>query len=69
MLKDNLNKLWKDFFKYLENNSILGNNYIFVHNLGSFDGYFIFKAISELYHPNNISTIIDHHNKFIKIRN
>ena len=49
------------------NFSGIGINYIFVHNLGSFDGYFIFKAISQLYRPSQIKTMIDHHNRFIKI--
>ena len=61
------NKLWLDLFKYLEGNSIQGQIFIFVHNLGSFDGYFIFKTISKLFHPSQVQTMIDHHNKFIKI--
>ena len=40
---------------------------IFVHNLGSFDGYFIYKALSEISNPNQVNTIIDNKNKFILI--
>ena len=42
--------------------------YIFVHNLGGFDGLFIYKALSSLYDPSIVSTIIDEHNKFITIK-
>lgn len=59
--------LWNDFFTYLINNNNLTINYIFVHNLGSFDGYFIYKALSIKYKPEQVNTIIDHHNKFISI--
>jgi hypothetical protein len=60
-------KLWDEFFNYLLNNNKLKNNYIFVHNLGSFDGYFIYKALSNNFKPDQVNTIIDHHNKFIQI--
>lgn len=40
---------------------------IFVHNLGAFDGYFIFKYLTPFYKPKNINTIIDKQNKFIII--
>jgi hypothetical protein len=58
--------LWNDFFVYLIENKYLFKT-IFIHNLGSFDGYFIYKAISNYFKPNNISTIIDDKNKFIQI--
>jgi len=58
--------LWSEYFAYIINHHNLFR-YIFSHNLGSFDGYFIYKALSNFFEPNNISTIIDHHNKFIKI--
>lgn len=63
-LEDNL---WTDFWEYLISNSKLKTNYIFVHNLGSFDGFFIYKALSLKYKPEQVNTIIDHHNKFIQI--
>jgi DNA polymerase type B, organellar and viral len=43
---------------------------IFTHNLGSFDGYFIYKALSNYFtnNPEKVSTIIDNQNKFITIK-
>jgi hypothetical protein len=40
-----------------------------VHNLGSFDGLFIYKALSKYFSktPDKVSTIIDDKNKFIQI--
>lgn len=35
--------------------------------LGSFDGYFIYKELSNIFKPDEISTIIDDKNKFIQI--
>ena len=40
---------------------------IFVHNLGSFDGFFIYKALSNRFKPEEVSCLIDNHNKFIQI--
>jgi len=39
----------------------------FVHNLGGFDGYFVFKALSLFANPENVSAILDDKNKFIQI--
>lgn len=35
-----VDKLWSDYFTYILKNNI---KFIFVHNLGSFDGYFNYK--------------------------
>ena len=59
--------LWKDFLNFIINNSEYFEN-IFTHNLGSFDGYFIYKELSQILEPNEISTIIDDKNKFIQIK-
>lgn len=40
---------------------------IFVHNLGSFDGFFIYKALSNRFKPEEVTCLIDNHNKFIQI--
>ena len=40
---------------------------VFVHNLGSFDGYFIFKYFTKFFDNKDINTIIDKQNKFITI--
>lgn len=60
-----IKNLWFEFFNFLENESFTKT--IFVRNLGSFDGYFIYKYLSIYAKPENVSTIIDQHNKFIII--
>lgn len=59
-----LNNLWFDFLNYITNYSI---EYIFVHNLGNFDGYLIYKGLSEKLEPKFVNTIIDNQNRFITI--
>nr|YP_010130264.1 DNA polymerase [Clavaria fumosa]QPZ51166.1 DNA polymerase [Clavaria fumosa] len=61
-----INNLWKEFFNYLETNNINFKT-IYIHNLGRFDGIFLFKALSNFYKPNQLETIIDDKNKFIII--
>lgn len=56
--------LWKDVFEYLTKHF---KGVIFVHNLGSFDGFFIYKYLSVFAKPEKVSTIIDDKNKFIQI--
>jgi hypothetical protein len=62
--------LWEEFFKFLEDIPTL---VIFVHNLGSFDGYFIYKELSLYVHNSetlknsSISCLLDKQNKFISI--
>lgn len=62
-----IDNLWRELFNYLLNN-IKNVDYrtIFVHNLGSFDGFFIYKYLSLVY-PENVKTLIDEQNKFILI--
>jgi len=62
-----VNDLWLKFFNYLENSNNINFKYIFVHNLGSFDGVFLYKALSNFYKPSQLETIIDDKNKFIII--
>lgn len=63
--------MWEEYFEYLIsfNNTKKGKNVntIFFHNLGSFDGYFIYKALLNHFNPDAIDTIIDDANKFITI--
>jgi len=70
LIERDLNKacklLWEEFFNFIINNNEYFNN-IFVHNLGSFDGYFIYKEMSNIFKPDEVSTIIDDKNKFIQI--
>ena len=65
LLINGSDKLWLEFFNYL--NTLPSNTSFFVHNLGSFDGLFLYKAISLQFKPDQVKTIIDHHNKFITI--
>jgi len=59
-------KLWDEYFYNVISSKI---GIVFMHNLGSFDGYFIYKALSIYAYENKhkVSTIIDQHNKFISI--
>lgn len=55
------------FLKLLQYLSDITSHTIYVHNLGSFDGYFIFKYFSQLVESDEINSIIDNSNKFIQI--
>ena len=64
--------LWNNYFNYLK--SVLETNItikdklvIFAHNLGNFDGYFIYKGLMSCYQPENVSSIMDDSNTFISI--
>jgi hypothetical protein len=62
-----INKLWAEFVNYLLNNiTRIEYQTIFIHNLGGFDGYFIFKYLTA-FQPENIKTLIDEQNRFILI--
>ena len=58
-----LKQLWLKYFTYLEN-LIKTSSYnmdkltIFAHNLGDFDGYFLYKGLLNNYNPDNINSII-----------
>lgn len=74
---DNINycikDLWLRFFYelFLNITNIKDTKFIiFMHNLGSFDGGFLYKGlmlIDDIFHYKNISTIIDKQNQFIQI--
>ena len=57
--------MWDVFFDFILKNC--DKDVIFVHNLGHFDGFFIYKALSNKFKPEEISCLIDNHNKFIQI--
>jgi hypothetical protein len=59
--------LWKEYLDFIISNADYFQN-IFAHNLGSFDGYFIYQNLSKILLPSEISTIIDNQNKFILIK-
>ena len=76
-LQFDLTDLWSNFFSFLDKlvPDILDSqkskkfiNYtIFVHNLGSFDGLFIFKYLILLRDSSLIDTLLDDKNKFVRI--
>lgn len=60
-------KLWREYFIYITNN-IPKDSVIFLHNLGSFDGIFIFKGLlNHCKDPKQVTSIIDKDNNFIQI--
>jgi hypothetical protein len=58
--------LFKEFLYFLINNYEYFKD-IFVHNLGNFDGYFLYPVLSRILKPNEITTTIDNQNRFILI--
>jgi hypothetical protein len=67
-------QLWNKYFTYLEDVvnteiTIVDKLTIFAHNLGGFDGYFLYKGLMNHYNPEHISSLIDDTNTFISIKN
>ena len=63
-----IKELWTEYFNYLEKIlEDLSDLTIFAHNLGSFDGYFIYKGLMMCYNPEQLSALIDDSNRFISI--
>lgn len=60
-----VNNLWKQYFDFLFKKSLPST--VFVHNLGSFDGIFLYKALLKTFDKNYVSSIIDPKNNFISI--
>jgi hypothetical protein len=68
-----LQDLWKKYFNYLKKvidnePSIEGKLTIFAHNLGNFDGYFLYKGLMLCYNPDHVTCIMDESNSFISIQ-
>ena len=61
-----VNNLWKEYLDFIVDKKDYFEN-IFVHNLGSFDGYFLYPGLSNIVLPNQIKCIFDNQNKFIQI--
>lgn len=59
------NDLWNKFFDFIILNC--NKDVIFVHNLGSFDGFFLYKALSNRFKADEVTCLIDNQNKFIQI--
>jgi hypothetical protein len=67
-------QLWSKYFNYLED--VIKNDEtqidkltIFAHNLGNFDGYFLYKGLNQHYNPQQITAMLDETNTFISITN
>ena len=66
-----LKMLWEEYFDFVTSFNDVDKkhnvNTIFFHNLGSFDGFFLYKALLMFTDPDKVNTIIDDANKFITI--
>ena len=71
LLNDNSELAVINMFKILYN-FIINNNHIktiFCHNLGNFDGFFIYKYFSKVVDEiTDLTSLIDQHNKFVAIK-
>ena len=65
-INKSINDMWTEYVNFMLTKPGLFE-YIFVHNLGSFDGLFLYKGLLNCLDPSMISCIIDDHNKFITI--
>ncbi len=59
-----VNKLWRAYFEYIIKNE---HELIFAHNLGNFDGYYLYKALLNIYDPIIVQCLIDDNKTFISI--
>jgi DNA polymerase type B, organellar and viral len=65
-----IDDLWLKFFNYFNPNNLNfqeKNIVIFMHNLGSFDGFFLYKGLLSLCKYNEVKSMIDKDNEFIQI--
>lgn len=65
-LKSATHLLWAEVFTFISSN-IPDNSIIFTHNLGGFDGLYIFKGLLSFINRKDVQTIIDKENNFIQI--
>ena len=59
--------LFSKLYLFINENSLVFKN-IFCHNLGNFDGFFIYKYLLKIIDNEKISALIDHNNKFVTIK-
>ena len=64
-LLDGINDLWFRFFDFLTSTHKNKINTIFIHNLGGFDGIFLYKYLCNNYSNDQLKAIIDDANRFI----
>ncbi len=58
--------LWSEFFKFISINTFYKTcKTIFAHNLGSFDGFFLYKALMNHYTEDRVNILVDDQNKFV----
>ena len=62
-----INDLFTRFFKTMITSKLVNGSIFFAHNLGSFDGYLIYKYLLNNLDPSNFDAIVDQHHKFIEI--
>ena len=62
-----VDNMFNEFFGFLSTRKDLSYKTIFVHNLGSFDGVFIFTQLAKLLKPLTPGIMLDNSNKYIKI--
>lgn len=62
-----IDQMWIDFINFIKIHKNPSLKVIFVHNLGSFEGIFIFKYLTKLCKDASFETLIDGSNDFIKI--
>jgi len=60
-----IKELWNKFFEFIILNC--NKKVIFVQNLGSFDGFCDYKALSKRFKPEEVICLIYSQNKFIQI--
>jgi hypothetical protein len=58
-------EMWENYLSFIQNKNI---ETVFVHNLGKFDGFFLYNGLLKVVsNIKNINTIIDNKNNFISI--
>ena len=58
-------KLWDKFFDFILLKC--DKEVLFIHNLGKFDGLYLYKGLSNKFKPDEVSCLMDNQNKFIRI--
>ena len=56
-----INDLFTRFFKTMITSKLVNGSIFFAHNLGSFDGYLIYKYLLNNLDPSNFDAIVDQH--------
>ena len=62
-----VDNMFNEFFGFLSTRKDISYKTIFVHNLGSFDGLYIFNYLCKLYPEESPHILLDNAHKFIRI--